>query len=178
MCIRDRCVINPRIVRGLDYYTNTVFEFTHPDLGSQNALAAGGRYNNLIGEMGGENQPAIGFSLGIERVSAVSGLVPEEDSPFIFFAPLGQAAYREAYRIMQGLRRKGVASEIDYQDKSLKAQMRAADKLGAKWVAILGEKELKKKVIILRNMETKEQEEINLRDVIQKVTSRQVTSKK
>lgn len=174
----SQCVINPRIVRGLDYYTNTVFEFTQPDLGSQNALAAGGRYNNLIEEMGGENQPAIGFSLGIERVSAVSGLVSEEDSPFIFFAPLGQAAYREAYRIMQGLRRKGVASEIDYQDKSLKAQMRAADKLGAKWVAILGEKELKKEVIILRNMETKEQEEINLRDVIQKVTSRQVTSKK
>ena len=116
--------------------------------------------------------------MGIERVSAVSGLVSEEDSPFIFFAPLGQVAYREAYRIMQGLRRKGVASEIDYQDKSLKAQMRAADKLGAKWVAILGEKELKKEVIILRNMETKEQGEIKIKDIVEEIEANYKKSSK
>lgn len=156
--------IKPRIVRGLDYYTDTVFEFTHPDLGSQNALAAGGRYNNLIEQMGGKPEPAVGFSLGMERVSAVSSLVTENSPPFIFFAALGQAAYKQSYKIMQELRKKGIACEIDYQDKSLKAQMRTADKLKARFVAILGKKELEKKIIILRNMETKEQREIGLRD--------------
>ncbi len=157
-------VINPRIVRGLDYYTDTVFEITHPDLGSQNALAAGGRYNNLIEQMGGKPEPAVGFSLGMERVSAVSTLVTENSSLFIFFAALGQAAYRESYKIMRGLREKGIACEIDYQDKSLKAQMRVANKMRAKFAVLLGEKELKKGIIILRNMETKEQKEIKLED--------------
>lgn len=164
-------LINPRIVRGLDYYTDTVFEITHPDLGSQNALAAGGRYNNLIEQMNGENQPAVGFSLGTERTASVSNLQPQGFSPFIFFAALGQAAYRESYKIMRGLREKGIACEIDYQDKSLKAQMRVANKLRAKWTAILGEKELEKKVIILRNMETKEQKEIGIDKVVEEILS-------
>ncbi|MCK4858946.1 MAG: histidine--tRNA ligase [Candidatus Omnitrophica bacterium] len=155
-------VVNQRIVRGLDYYTSTVFEITHHNLGSQNALAAGGRYDNLIEQMGGGKQPAVGFSLGLERVIAVSRLLTEKPSLFVFFAALGQEAYQESYKIMQGLRKKAIACEIDYQNKSLKAQMRLADKLEAKYTAILGEKELDKGVIILRNMQTKEQKEIKL----------------
>ena len=156
-------VINPRIVRGLDYYTNTVFEITHSNLGSQNALAAGGRYNGLIEQMGGEPQPAVGFSLGIERVISVAKLEANNPSVFVCFIPLGEEAYVKSYKIMHQLRQKGIACEIDYQNKSLKAQMRIADRLKAKFVVILGEKELEKGIITLRDMETKKQEEIEIR---------------
>jgi len=155
-------VIDAHIVRGLDYYTNTVFEFIHPELGSQNALAGGGRYNNLIEQMGGEKQPAVGFSLGMERMMAISRLEPQVLPLHIFFALMGERAYDWGYKMLAHLRSKGISSEIDYQNRSLKSQLRKANRLKAKFVVIAGEKELNKGKIILRDMRKQEQREINL----------------
>jgi histidyl-tRNA synthetase len=156
-------VLNPRMVRGLDYYTRTAFEVVSYQLGSQNAVTGGGRYDNLFQEIGGLEIPGIGFAVGMERLVS---LLPKDKGfisyPHLFIAALGKEPFKEAYRIINQLHLDGIRAELDYEGKSLKSQMRRADKLKARYVLILGEDELKRGKAALRNMETKSQEEISI----------------
>ncbi len=162
-------IVNHRIVRGLDYYMRTAFEFTTTRLGAQNAIAAGGRYDGLVHALGGPNQPGVGFAIGFERVLLMLeelGLVKKTVPEVVFFAMLGSEARRATLPIVGLLRRDGVRAEYDYEDHSLKSQMRQADKLGAHSVVIVGEEELKKGVAVVRNMHTKDQKEIKLDELV------------
>lgn len=163
-------ILNPKMVRGLDYYTRTAFEVVSYQLGSQNAVTGGGRYDNLFQEIGGLEIPGIGFAVGMERlVSLLSDDKEFISYPYLFIAALGQEPLKEAYRIVNLLHLEGIRAELDYEEKSLKSQMRRADKLKARYVLILGEDELKRGKAALRNMETKSQEEVpisNLMDII------------
>jgi histidyl-tRNA synthetase len=156
-------ILNPRMVRGLDYYTRTAFEVVSYHLGSQNAVTGGGRYDNLFQEIGGLEIPGIGFAVGMERLVS---LLPKDKEfisyPHLFIAALGEEPFKEAYRIINQLHLDGIRAELDYEGKSLKSQMRRADKLKARYVLILGEDELKRGKAALRNMETKSQEEISI----------------
>lgn len=159
--------LNPRMVRGLDYYTRTAFEVVSYDLGSQNAVTGGGRYDNLFQEIGGLDVPGIGFAIGMERlISLLPGDREFVRYPHLFIASPGKETHREAYRLANRLHVEGIRAEFDYEGKSLKSQMRRADKLKARYVLILGEEELKKGRAVLRNMEDKSQEEIPMADLL------------
>ena len=162
--------VNPRMVRGLDYYTRTAFEVVAGNLGAQNAVCGGGRYDGLAEEIGGPSIPAIGFAIGFDRLVM---LLPEEKNFLryadVFLAALGEDAQRKGFALAQELRDAGVWVEIDYEGKSLKSQMRKADRLKTPWVVILGEEELKKNRVILRDMATKAQEEVPIGDIVMKV---------
>jgi len=166
--------LDPYIVRGLDYYTQTVFEVTHPELGSQDALGAGGRYDNLISDMGGPSLGAAGFALGVERILMVAAkqgvaLYPEDKS-VIYIAAMGQPAISKTFELINSLRSaewgKKISFDTDYENKSLKAQMREADKLRAKFVLIIGDDEISKGEAALRDMATKEQIAVKFSDII------------
>ena len=153
---------NPRIVRGLDYYCRTTFEMLCDRLGSQNAVAAGGRYDGLVRDLGGPPAPGIGFAIGMERLMLVAPKLAEiKPEKTIFFALLGEEATRKAMPVMTELRNKGLKIEMAYSG-SLKSQMRRADKLKAGQVVILGDEEVAKGIAILKNMETGEQKEVFL----------------
>ncbi len=164
--------VNPKIVRGLDYYIRTTFEVTSSSLGAQNALAGGGRYDGLVKLMGGPHVPGFGFAMGMERL--VDVLAQERKAPTetedplsqarqgIFLAPLGDASLVEAMKLARQLREKGLTVLMDYDSKSLKSQLRRADKAGVRFVGILGEDELKKGVVTLKDLVTSQQEEVPL----------------
>jgi len=156
--------VNPRMVRGLDYYTRTTFEMVATDnKGAQNAVAAGGRYDGLVEELGGPPTPGIGFALGVERLlqmfpdSGESG-----ENARLFIAALGEGPRELAPELAHSLRKRGIRTEYDYAGASLKSQMKKADKLGSEFVLIIGEEELSKSKAILRNMTTKEQTELGM----------------
>ncbi len=157
-------VVNPGLVRGLDYYTRTAFEVLTEELGAQNAIAGGGRYDGLVKLLGGPDHPAIGFAIGMERTIELLRKKRriDERSPDLFIAALGEEARKIAFSNAIRLRKKGIWVEMEYEDKGLKAQMRRADKLNSKKVLIIGEEEIKKKNAILRDMRTGEQKEIDL----------------
>ncbi len=150
--------INNFLVRGLDYYTRTTFEVVHGGLGAQNALAGGGRYDGLVEQLGGKPTPAAGFACGLERIIMVLGeefrKKAESGGPAVFAAYSECSYFREAYKLTQKLRRMGVSCDMDYQDRSLKAQMKLADKLGAGFAVIVSDG------LILRDMSTGEQKEV------------------
>ena len=154
--------VNPRMVRGLDYYTRTTFELVTGLLGAQSAVAAGGRYDGLISDLGGPQLPGIGFAMGVERVALL--LTGEEFTkrPDIFIAALGEPAQDTAFRIMCELQRLALAVECDYEGKSLKSQLRRADKFNARFTLIIGEDELGKGKGPLKNMDAGTQEEVLL----------------
>lgn len=155
--------INPRMVRGLDYYTKTTFEMITNNLGSQNAVAAGGRYDGLIHNLGGPEAPGIGFAMGVERlVLLLSEREITNACPDLFIAALGNKAQQFAFSLLTTLQRHGLRTEMDYTGKSLKSQMRRADKLGARYSLILGEDELANQVAPLRNMSGGEQTEVDI----------------
>uniref|UniRef100_A0A832LXX4 Histidine--tRNA ligase n=1 Tax=Caldimicrobium thiodismutans TaxID=1653476 RepID=A0A832LXX4_9BACT len=169
-------VRNPYLVRGLDYYVRTIFEIKGKGLGAQDTVCAGGRYDYLLKELGGPELPATGFAIGLERWGlSVFGeeKIPleleERLNPEIFFIPLGEEAKREGLKVVQGLRERGFKVEALYEDRSLKAMLREADKRGAKLVLILGEKELEEGRIILKDMERGEQESVPLDGLLSKV---------
>jgi len=165
--------VDSYIVRGLDYYTRTTFEATHPSLGAQDAICAGGRYDNLVKDFGGPKIGACGFALGQERILTALNLKKREPAALgIYMATLGEDAYKKGFSLLNELRRSGISSETDYESKSLKAQMRAANKLKARYVAILGEDELEKGIVALRDMSTSRQEEIKLEDFVAEVTKK------
>jgi len=160
--------VNSEMVRGLDYYTRTTFEVTSQALGSQNAVAAGGRYNRLVKEFGGPDTPAIGFAVGLERVV---GLLKQTVSlswpvPAAFIAALGEAAGDEALRIAGGLRERGLWVEVGDSGSSLKSQLRRADRLSARYVFILGDEELLSGILKWKNLTDASQGSLN-RDEIE-----------
>src|SRR3989344_932572 len=155
--------LNPRMVRGLDYYIRTTFEITSAGLGSQNAVAAGGRYDGLARDLGGPDVPGIGFAIGMERLVMVfkEGRAANQACAkpgLVFMAVLGDRAEKEAVPLIKAIRLKGIRLERDYGTKGIKAQMKRADKLGAKFVLILGDDELSSNSITVKNMENGEQE--------------------
>ena len=153
--------VNTMLVRGLDYYTKTAFEMTTHDLGAQNAVAAGGRYDGLVEALGGPPTPAIGFAVGMERImSLYAGSKDYKPHLKLFIAPLGEAAHRHLFPTLYQIRQKNIRSEIGQPTAALKRQMKQADRLGAEFVLIVGDNELAEGKVILRNMATKAQLEI------------------
>lgn len=134
--------INSRMVRGLDYYTRTTFEMVTGLLGSQSAVAAGGRYDGLISQLGGPAIPGIGFAVGVERVALLLGSQEFETLPDLFIATMGGGERDVAFSLMDGLLKSGVRVEMDYEGKSLKSQMRRADKLKSRYSVVIGENEV------------------------------------
>ena len=160
--------VDPGIVRGLDYYTRTVFEFVAEGIGAQSTVCGGGRYDGLVGSLGGPDLPGIGFAMGITRVilalRAEGILPPPQPAPRLYIAALGVSAAEGAAGIVERLRRVGVYAECDLVGRSLKAQMKYADKLGAAYTLILGDAELSCGRAQLRNMKTGAQSEVTLAD--------------
>ncbi len=148
--------VNSRIVRGLDYYTRTVFEFLSGEIGSQSAVCAGGRYDNLLSQLGGNPLPAIGFAAGLERLLLLmenTGVAfPEEQKPLIYLAGMDESSRALCFKIAAELREKGVCAEIDLMARSVKAQLKYADKIGAKHVAVIGESEMQSGEVSLKKM--------------------------
>ena len=148
--------INPRMVRGLDYYTGTTFEFIHPDLGAQSGIGGGGRYDGLMETLGGQSLSGIGFGLGVDRALlaaiAESSVPSQEFSSDLFIIPLGEEAKERSLVIAQGLRAAGIRTELAFGDRALKGAMKAADKSGARYVIVLGESELNEGLIELKRM--------------------------
>jgi histidyl-tRNA synthetase len=164
--------VNPRMVRGLDYYTKTAFEVVAGELGAQNAVAAGGRYYQLVAALGGPDIPGIGFAIGMERLLLILPDEPLPPGPSLFIAALGEGPQRKAFGLSYKLNRAGVRTLIDYEGRSLKAQMRRADKCDARYVLIIGEEEQRTGQAILRDMEEKKQEEIPLPSIFEEIIRR------
>jgi len=162
--------VNSRMVRGLDYYTRTAFEFITTDLGAQSAVGAGGRYDGLLNTLGGPDLPGIGFALGMERLTLLlarqASALPKQTTD-LFIAAIGEAALEPGFLLAQGLRTMKYAIALDHEGKSLKSQMKQADRVNARYVFILGQEELQKGEGILRNMTTREQEVISLAGPVQ-----------
>lgn len=160
--------INPKIVRGLDYYTNTAFEFLNDALGAQKSIAGGGRYNGLIAQIGGRNVPAIGFAGGWERLLLsleMANIIPgSRPKPTAYLVVMGSSTLATALTVLQNLRAKGMFVEFDPEKTSLKAQMKAANACGAAWALILGEDEIARGEIVLKNLTSGEQSHIPIAD--------------
>ena len=158
--------INPRIVRGLDYYTRTVFEFITTDIGAQGTVCGGGRYDGLIEQLGGKPTPALGFGMGLERLLLTleaEGISLGEDSvPEIFFANIGEAAKVYAFTLAEKARAEGMRAQSDLMGRSLKAQMKYADKIKAIYTVVLGDDEVANQSAVAKNMLTKEQITLDL----------------
>lgn len=154
------------LVRGLDYYTRTVFEIRHGELGAQNTILAGGRYDGLFTELGGQSTPALGFACGIERLVLVLKIqgtqVPRRQTCFAYIVCLGERASIEGFKIAEELRRKGVPAVTDVSDRKLTAQLRHADKLGAKVALIIGDEELSRSIVHVKILDSFTQIEVSL----------------
>ena len=159
-------VVDPSIVRGLDYYTGTVFEFTVDSIGAQSTVCGGGRYDGLLSSIGGPELPAVGFGMGITRLIQAlkdENLVPEfKTGCDVYIAPLGENANISAFVLAQNLKKLGVAAETDICGRSLKAQMKYADKAGASYVLVVGDDEIEKNCAELRNMANGERAQVEL----------------
>lgn len=160
--------VDPTIVRGLDYYTKTVFEFVTTDIGAQGTICGGGRYDGLIQELGGHHTPALGFAMGLERLILTmenQGIeFDTEDSCTLYIAPMDEAAVPEAMKLAHTLRKDGFWVEYDTVGRSLKSQMKYSDKIKAKFTMVFGENEINSKIAKLKNMKTGEELEIKLDD--------------
>lgn len=160
--------VNPHIVRGLDYYTRTVFEFLTDSLGAQSAVCAGGRYDGLVEEIGGSHVPALGFGMGIERLllllEAQGIKLPEAKKCEIYIANIGEEASVKAASMATELRQSGMFAEFDVVGRSLKAQMKYADKIGARFTTVIGEDDIKANVAKVKNMQTGEITELAIDD--------------
>lgn len=159
-------IVNPQIVRGLDYYTKTVFEFVSDAIGSQGTVCGGGRYDGLLEELGGQHTPSLGFAVGLERLQLVMEAqgcnFPEPSRPDLFIVAMGEKATLKAVEIAKDMRDEGFSVVYDLNGRSLRAQMKYADKLGAKFNVVIGDNEVENKVVSLKDMATGESSEINL----------------
>ena len=168
--------VDPRIVRGLDYYTRTVFEIARQTENGTQAVCGGGRYDGLVEQIGGPKLPAMGFGMGVERVLMLleqSGIeIPEPRHYDVYVAALGAEARIPALKLTTGLRRAGVKTETDHAGRSLKAQFKHADKVGAPYILIVGGDELARGTVKLRNMQTKEETEIPLENAVEYMKER------
>jgi histidyl-tRNA synthetase len=169
-------VVDPHIVRGLDYYTKTVFEIISESIGAQSTVCGGGRYDKLIEECGGPDLPAVGFGLGLERLLLTlesNGVkIPEPQGPMLFVATLGDKAKLEASKIVLALRRAGISCEKDLMMRSLKGQMKYANKIKARYTLVLGDNELAENKAKLKNMATGEEVEITISNIVDELRSR------
>jgi len=161
--------VNPHIVRGLDYYTRTVFEFVSGDIGAQSTVCGGGRYDGLVSQMGGPSVPSLGFAMGIERLMLVlknqQAQLPESPRPAIYIAPLGEKAQIKTAELCKNLRDDGFMAETDICGRGLKAQMKYANKIGAMFTMVLGDNEIEQNTAKIKNMDSGEEKEISLDDV-------------
>ena len=162
--------IDPGIVRGLDYYTRTVFEFVSEEIGAQGTVLGGGRYDGLIEEIGGPSTPAVGFAAGLERLLLLmekSGAsFPAAPAPVVYIAGMDAACREKAFEIAAVLRRAGVPCEVDHMERSLKAQFKYADKLQAKYTAVIGGNELQEGVMDVKNMSDSSRERVPFADAV------------
>lgn len=170
---------DPFLVRGLDYYTKTVFEINHSNLGAQDAIGAGGRYDNLVKEFGGPDVGAVGFALGVERIIIAGASDSKEENTQLntYIISLGEAAKEKTIFLLNELRKEGISSDTDYENKSLKAQMRKANDLSARFVCIIGEDELTKGTVTVRDMSSGQQEELNSADFIKTMKAKLQTER-
>lgn len=163
-------VINHRLVRGLDYYTHTAFEYKAQGIGAIDTIGGGGRYNGLVADVGGPDQPGIGMALGLERIALIlekQGLGPDAVKPLdVYLVSLGEAADKEITTQLFKLRQAGFSGERDYLGRKMKAQMKSADRMQARYTAILGDDELERGEIALKSMETGEQNTVKLAEWI------------
>ncbi len=167
--------LDSRLVRGLDYYTKTAFEIKYSPLGAQSAVAGGGRYDGLIEEIGGNPTPAVGFATGLERVLLAlekQGLLPEkENSVDAFVVALGEAVQLEGFKLLNKLRNAGISALMDFAGRSMKAQMKQANKKNARFVLILGDDEVRDSVVTLKDMSNSEQRKIAIDEVINTISA-------
>ena len=158
--------VDPRIVRGLDYYTKTVFEFVTTEIGAQGTVCGGGRYDGLIEQLGGQATPALGFGMGLERLLLVlksQGISLAENKPCdIYFVPMGEQAEIKAMQLTAQLRKDGVSAQTDVMGRSLRAQMKYADKIHARFTVVIGDNELEQGEAVLKNMKSGEKISIKL----------------
>lgn len=168
--------VDPKIVRGLDYYTKTAFEFISNEIGSQSTVCGGGRYDGLVEELGGPQTPAVGFGMGMERLLLTlenNGIeIPREKGLDIFIVTIGEKADKEAFRLLGNLRKNGISADKDYLGRSIKAQFKYSDKLEAEYTMVIGDDEVNKGIVSLKNMKTGEQQEVKLSNLIDELKSR------
>ncbi len=171
-------VINPNIVRGLDYYTRTVFEFVTTALGSQGTVCGGGRYNHLVESVGGKPTPCVGFGMGLERLlmllDALGVTIEDNNRPDVFVVSQNAALVDECMKIVKALRDGGVAAETDYTGRSLKAQLRYADKLKSRYAMVIGESELSENRARIKNLADGSQDEISINDTVNYILEKRV----
>ena len=167
-------VVNPRIVRGLDYYTKTAFEFVSTSIGSQGTVCGGGRYDDLVEELGGPPIPGVGFGLGIERLlmlmEANGYVIPEPDPVDVFIAVMGDPAKAEGLKILRQLHQKGIKAEMDTLGRNVKGQFKYANRLGAKYTVVIGDDEMSKGVVQIKNMDAHEQKEVKLDNIVEELS--------
>jgi len=167
--------VDKNIVRGLDYYTKSVFEFVSNGIGAQGTVCGGGRYDGLIEACGGNPTPGIGFAVGIERLLMVMEsqgiIIPQTDRVDIYIATIGEKAVKFAEKLIYELRNEGLIAEKDLMNRSLKAQMKYADKLDATYSLVLGDNEIDSNKAFLKNMKTSEQKEVSLDTIIRRLKS-------
>ncbi|MGI6119183.1 MAG: histidine--tRNA ligase [Desulfosporosinus sp.] len=165
--------VDPRLVRGLDYYTKTAFEVMAEELGTQSAICGGGRYDGLVEEIGGPPTPGFGFAMGLERVLAVlqvQNKLPEEKPKFFaMLIALGEKAQKEGFSLLSNLRTQGIPVSIDLLNRSLKAQLKAANRQGARYALILGEEELEKEVLLIRDLIVGEQTVVPFIEAVEEI---------
>jgi histidyl-tRNA synthetase len=162
--------IDPRIVRGLDYYNRTVFEFVSTSIGAQGTVCGGGRYDGLLEQIGGKPTPAVGFAAGIERLLMVmeqtGAVIPEPEKPTVYIAGMDGKCRKKAFQLASALRQNGVIAEIDHMDRSVKAQFKYADKIGAKYVAVIGGNELAEGRANVKCMADGTSESVNFENIV------------
>ena len=167
--------LDARLVRGLDYYTKTAFEIKYPPLGAQSAVAGGGRYDGLIEEIGGNPTPAVGFATGLERVLLAlekQNLLPEMDMQTdVFVVALGEEAQGAAFKLLTKLRQAGLKAGMDYAGRSMKAQMKQANKANARFALIIGEDEVKEACVQLKDMAKSEQQKVSFDNIVEKLSA-------
>ena len=165
--------VNTSIVRGLDYYTKTVFEFVANSIGAQGTVCGGGRYDGLVEQMGGSHLPSLGFGMGLERLMLLMEAqgcdFPSPERCDLFIVALGDSAFEYAAKCVTDLRREGIHAEVDVTKRSLKAQMKYADKIGAGYVVVLGDDEINSDSVNLKNMSTGEQVKVKLSELADKI---------
>ena len=154
--------VNPRLVRGLDYYTKTAFEIQYPHLGAQSAVCGGGRYDGLVEQCGGDPTPAVGFAMGMERILIAldqQNLLPvDEDNVTVFVMPLGEKARVKCFELLQKIRKAGISADMDLMARGVKGQMKQANRFGARWALLLGDDELAQGMITCKDMIQGEQQ--------------------
>lgn len=164
-------IVNPKIVRGLDYYTKTVFEFVSNEIGAQGTVLGGGRYDGLCDELGGRHVPALGFAMGMERLMLLleaKGIeLPSHDKPAIYIAPVGEAASIKAAVLARDIRNSGMEAHFDTMGKSIRAQMKYANKIDAIFSVVIGDNELEEGTVKVKEMETGEEYPLNLEDFVE-----------